>query len=181
MPRLFSPVLLLLPERRLVNQEIGPLRRIDDRRAGPRVTGEHHQPPRPLRTHNPLGAHPPPVRQFDRLAPLQLPPQVSFRNAGRSRLLRIEPPGTFVLLERVPDRSPTVLRGEGVDRIPVATSASPNLHNLPRLDFNDLNLEGNSLHAELNRLAEQLLRPLRSEEHTSELQSLAYLVCRLLL
>src|SRR2546425_8763889 len=27
----------------------------------------------------------------------------------------------------------------------------------------------------------QLLRPCRSEEHTSELQSLAYLVCRLLL
>src|SRR2546425_2888678 len=162
MPRLLGPLLLLLPERRLVNQEIGPLRRIDDRRAGPRVTGEHHQPPRTLRSHNPLGTHGPPVRQSDCLAPLQLPPQVSFRNAGRPRLLRIEPPGTFVLLERVPDRPPTVLRGEGVDRIPVAAGASANL---PRLDFNDLNLEGNSLHSELDRLAEYLLRAFRAIQH----------------
>src|SRR2546425_5125641 len=31
------------------------------------------------------------------------------------------------------------------------------------------------------RIAAKRLKPLRSEEHTSELQSLAYLVCRLLL
>src|SRR2546425_6304448 len=35
-------------------------------------------------------------------------------------------------------------------------------------------------HPRLERL-NQLVRPKRSEEHTSELQSLAYLVCRLLL
>src|SRR2546426_180153 len=161
MPRLLGPLLLLLPKRRLVNQEISPLRRIDPRRAGPRVTGEHHQPPRALGTHNPLGAHLPPVRQLDRLAPLQLPPQVPFRNASRARFVGVKPPRTLVLLERVPDRSPTVLRGEGVDRIPVATSASPNLHNLPRLDFNDLYFEGDSLDAELKGLREQLLRPFR--------------------
>src|SRR3989441_6648223 len=34
---------------------------------------------------------------------------------------------------------------------------------------------------QLGFLAQELLREVRSEEHTSELQSLAYLVCRLLL
>src|SRR6266480_5597011 len=106
MPRLLGPLLLLLPKRRLVNQEISPLRRIHHRRAGSSVAGKHHQPPRTLRAHNPLGAHLPPVRQLDRLAPLQLPPQVSFWNARRPRFVRIEPPRTLVLLERVPDRSP---------------------------------------------------------------------------
>src|SRR3989475_5489554 len=108
MPRPLSPLLLLLPKRRLVNQEISPLRRIDHRRAGPGVAGKHHQPPRTLRAHNPLGAHLPPVRQLDRLSPLQLPPQAPFRNARRARLRRIKPPRTPVLLDRVPDRSPTV-------------------------------------------------------------------------
>src|SRR5216117_3985549 len=117
MPRLLGPLLLLLPKRRLVNQEISSLRRIHHRRAGPSVAGKHHQPPRTLGTHNPLGAHLPPVRQLDRLAPLQLPPQVSFRNAGCARLIGIEPPRPLVLFERVPDRSPTVLRGESLDRI----------------------------------------------------------------
>src|SRR5881409_3345906 len=161
MPRLLRPLLLLLPKRRLVNQEISPLRRIDHRCAGPSVAGKHYQPPGTLGTHNPLGAHLPPVHQLDRLAPLQLPPQVSFRNAGCARLLGIEPPWPLMLLERVPDRSPPMLRGEGVDRIPVAASASPNLHNLPRLDFNDLDFERDSLHPELKRLRKQLLRPLR--------------------
>src|SRR6266480_3299696 len=101
MPRLLGPLLLLLPKRRLVNQEISLLRRVDHGRAGPRVAGKHHQPPRTLRAHNPLGAHPPPVRQLDRLAPLQLPPQVSFRNARRPRFVRIEPPGTLMLAQRV--------------------------------------------------------------------------------
>src|SRR5205809_4616776 len=110
MPRLLGPLLLLLPKRRLVNQEISPLRRIDHRRAGPRVTGKHHQPPRALGTDNPLGAHLPPVRQLDRLAPLQLPPQVPFRNAGRPRFVRIKPPGPLVLLERVPDGASSMLR-----------------------------------------------------------------------
>src|SRR6266550_1160766 len=160
MPRLLRPLLLLLPKRRLVNQEISPLRRIHDRRAGPRVAGKHYQPPRTLRPDNAVRGHCPPVRQSHRLTSLQLPPQVSFRNARRARLLRIKPPRTLVLLERVPDRPPPMLRGEGVDRIPVATSASPNLHNLPRLDFNDLDFERDSLDAELKRLREQLLRPL---------------------
>ncbi len=48
MPRLLRPLLLLLPKRRLVDQEIGPRRRIHDRRAGPRVAGKHDEPPRSL-------------------------------------------------------------------------------------------------------------------------------------
>src|SRR6266576_3571927 len=131
MHRLLGPLLLLLPKRRLVNQEISPLRRIDHRRAGPRVTGKHYQPPRTLRTHNAVRGHCPPVRQSHRLTSLQLPPQVSFRNARRARLLRIKPPRTLVLLERVPDRPPPMLRGEGRDRLPLATPAPPHLHNPP--------------------------------------------------
>src|SRR5436309_4381715 len=115
MPRLLSPLLLLLPKRRLVNQEISPLRRIHHRRAGPRVTGKHDQPPRALRAHNPLGAHLPPVRQLDRLAPLQLPPQVSFRNAGRPRLLRIKPPGALMLAQSVSHGSATMFGPEYVN------------------------------------------------------------------
>src|SRR2546427_7779323 len=150
MPRLLSPLLLLLPKRRLVNQQISPLRRIDHRRAGPSVAGKHYQPPRTLRAHNPLGAHLPPVRQLDRLAPLQLPPQVPFRNARRARLLRIKPPRTLVLLERVPDRSPTVLGPEYVNFVavplPAPRSLLPQRH--PRLYLNDLDFERDSLDAE---------------------------------
>src|SRR5207247_99365 len=161
MPRLLRPLLLLLPKRRLVNQEISPLRRIHHRRAGPRVTGKHDRAPGTLRPDNAVRSHCPPVRQSHRLTFLQLPPQVSFRNARRPRLVGIEPPGPFVLLERVPDGASTMLRGEGVDRIPVPASASPNLHNLPSLDFNDLDFERNALHPQLKGLREQLLRPFR--------------------
>src|SRR5436189_3413930 len=136
MPRLLSPLLLLLPKRRLVNQEISPLRRIDHRRAGPRVTGKHDHPPGTLWPDNAVRSHCPAVRQSHRLTFLQLPPQVSFRNAGRARFIGIKPARALMLLERVPDGASTMLRGEGVDRIPVPASASPNLHNLPSLDFN---------------------------------------------
>src|SRR6266480_2687482 len=169
MPRLLRPLLLLLPKRRLVNQEISPLRRVDHRRAGPRVTGEHHQPPRTLRAHNPLGANLPPVRQLDRLAPLQLPPQVPFRNAGRPRFLGIEPPGPFVLAQGVSHRATAVLGPEYVNfiriphpasRIPLLASRIPN--HLTGLHLNDLYFERDSLDAELKRLREQLLRTLRA-------------------
>src|SRR6266550_7675341 len=162
MPRLLGPLLLLLPKRRLVNQEISPLRRIDHRCTRTGITGEHHQPPRTLRAYNPLGAHLPPVRQLDRLAPLQLPPQVSFRNAGCPCLVGIEPPRTLVLLERVPDRSPTVLGPEYVNLVavplPAPRSLLPQRH--PRLYLDDVDLERNALHPELKRLREQFLRPL---------------------
>src|SRR5439155_20752150 len=98
MPRLLGPLLLLLPKRRLVNQQISPLRRIHHRRAGPRVAGKHYQPPRTLRPDNAVRSHCPPVRQSHRLTFLQLPPQVSFRNAGRARFIGIKPARTLMLL-----------------------------------------------------------------------------------
>src|SRR5213592_1464844 len=135
MPRLLGPLLLLLPKRRLVNQQISPLRRIHHRRAGPRVAGKHYQPPRTLRPDNAVRSHCPPVRQSHRLTFLQLPPQVSFRNAGGARLFGIKPPGTLMLLERVPDRSPTVLGPEYVNFVavplPAPRSLLPQRH--PRL------------------------------------------------
>src|SRR5438445_6478548 len=41
-PRLLRPILFLLPERRLVNEQIRPLRRVHDGRARTRVAREHH-------------------------------------------------------------------------------------------------------------------------------------------
>src|SRR5438552_18940269 len=151
MPRLLGPLLLLLPKRRLVNQEISPVRRVDHRRAGPSVAGKHHQPPRTLRAHNPLGAHLPPVRQLDRLAPLQLPPQVSFRNAGRPRFVRIEPPRTLVLLERVPDRPPTVLGPEYVNLVCRLLLENKTLlaQRHVRLYLAAVDIQPNALHSEL--------------------------------
>src|SRR2546425_4099475 len=55
--------------------------------------------------------------------------------------------------------------------IPLATGL---LHPLSEVDFRKANTQGDSL-------VSWYLRYWRSEEHTSELQSLAYLVCRLLL
>src|SRR6266550_7873360 len=163
MPRLLGPLLLLLPKRRLVNQEIGPLRRVHHRRAGPSVPGKHHQPPRTLRPDNAVRSHCPPVRQSHRLTSLQLPPQVPFRNARRPRLLGIKPPGTLVLLERVPDRSPTVLGPEYMNLVAVPLPAPrallPQRH--PGLYLDDVHLERHSFHPELKGLREQLLRPLR--------------------
>src|SRR5207247_11261460 len=161
MPRLLRPLLLLLPKRRLVNQEISPLRRIHHRRAGPRVTGKHDHPPGTLRPDNAVRSHCPPVRQSHRLTFLQLPPQVSFRNAGCARLLGIEPPWPLMLLERVPNRSATMFGVKDADivRFPFPVSRFPK--HRPRLDFNDLYFERDSLDAELKGLREQLLRPLR--------------------
>src|SRR5881392_1988846 len=127
MPRLLSPLLLLLPKRRLVNQEISPLRRVDHRRAGPRVTREHDQPPGTLRPDNAVRSHCPPVRQSHRLTFLQLPPQVSFRNAGCARLLGIEPPWPLMLLERVPNRSATMFGPEYVNFVAVPLPAPRSL------------------------------------------------------
>src|SRR5882762_469456 len=128
MPRLLGPLLLLLPKRRLVDQEIRPLRRIDHGGTRPRVTGEDDQPARALWAHNPLGTHRPPVRQLDRLAPLQLPPQVPFRNTGRPRFVGIKPPRPLVLAQCVADGSSTVFGPEYVDfiRIPHPASRIPN-------------------------------------------------------
>src|SRR5438094_9412361 len=66
-----------------------------------------------------------------------------------------------MLTQRVSHRSAAVLRGEDVDPIPVAASASPNLQNLPRPYLDDLDLKRHPLDSELNRLAEYLLSPPR--------------------
>src|SRR5213595_2108061 len=103
MPRLLGPLLLLLPKRRLMDEQISPLRRIDDRRTRPSIARKHDHAPRTLRAHDPLGAHLPPVRQLDRLTFLQLSPERPLRDAGRARFFGIEPPRPLVLAQRVPD------------------------------------------------------------------------------
>src|SRR2546426_226580 len=96
-PRLIGPLLLPLPTRRLVNQELRPLRRTDHGGARPRVARKNPQPPRALRAPDPLGTPRPPVRQSPRLPFLQLPPQRPLGNARRARLLGIEPPRPLML------------------------------------------------------------------------------------
>src|SRR5207248_4593201 len=161
MPRLLGPLLLLLPKRRLVNQQVRPLRRVHHRGTRPRVARENHQPARALRAHDPLGTHRPPVRQSDCLTLLQLPPQVPFRHAGRPRFVRIKPPGTLMLTQRISHRSAAMLRREHVNlvRLPPPGSRLPNRFAWLHLD--DFDLERNALHPELNRLAEYLLSPPR--------------------
>src|SRR5205823_5621790 len=161
MPRLLGPLLLLLPKRRLVNQQVRSLRRIHHCRTRPRVPSKHDHAAGTFGPHDPLGAHLPPVRQLDRLTLLQLPPQVSFRNAGGARFVGIKPPGTLMLLERVPDGTPTMLGAEHVNvvRFPFPVSRFPN--HLTGLHLDDINVERDSLDAELKRLRKQFLRSLR--------------------
>src|SRR5712692_811181 len=97
MPRLLRPLLLLLPKRRLVNQEISPLRRIDHRCTRTGITGEHHQPPRTVRPHNAFRSDFPTVRQFDDLALAELAPQRTLRDADGARLVHVEPAAPLVL------------------------------------------------------------------------------------
>src|SRR2546422_2848416 len=46
MPGLLRPILLLFPERRLVNEQIRALRRVHYCRTGPGIPCKHHQPAR---------------------------------------------------------------------------------------------------------------------------------------
>src|SRR5947209_201491 len=140
MPRLLGALLLLLRKRRLMDEQIRPLLSVDDGSTGPGVTREHDQPTRPLRAHDPLGAHRPPVRQCDRLTFLQLPPQGSLRHARGARFLRIEPPRPLMLAQCVADRPAPVLRPEYMNfvRIPFPLSPFPNY---PWSHFLDLDLE----------------------------------------
>src|SRR2546426_11148114 len=161
MPRLLGPLLLLLPKRRLVNQKIRPLCRIDDRCAGPGVTGEHHEPSRAVGPHNAFRSHGPTVRQSDRFALAEPAPQRAFRDPRRPRLVHVEPPAPLVLAQRVTHRSATVLGPEYVDlgRLPPPGSRLPN--HFAWLHLADLDLERNTLHSQLDRLAKHLLRPFR--------------------
>src|SRR5205823_14198026 len=55
------------------------------------------------------------------------------------------------------------------------------LHDALPISFSRRGRDGGRLIRETDRRRIQVRRSMRSEEHTSELQSLAYLVCRLLL
>src|SRR5437879_9800790 len=97
MPRLLRPILLLLPKRRLVNEQIRALRRIHDGRARTRVAREHDEPAGTLGADEAISCQLSAVSKLDRLALVQLAPQGAFRNPRRPRFLRIEPPQPLVL------------------------------------------------------------------------------------
>src|SRR5439155_10405178 len=70
MPRLLGPLLLLLPKRRLVNQQVRPLRRIDDGCARPGIACEDHGPPATFLPDDSFRDDSPPVSKLDRLTAL---------------------------------------------------------------------------------------------------------------
>ncbi len=91
-------------------------------------------------------------------------PQGTLGDPGRACLVHVEPAASLMLAQRVPDRAAPVLGPEYMNfvRLPPPASRVPN--HFARLHLDDVDIEGNSLHAELNRLAEQLLRALGSVE-----------------
>src|SRR5712692_3917686 len=117
MPRLLGPLLLLLPERRLVNQEVGPLRRIHDRGTRSCVTGEDDEPPRAVGPHNAFGSNRPPVLQSNCFALTQFAPQRTLGDACGARLVHVEPAAPLMLAQRVANRSATVLGAEHMDLV----------------------------------------------------------------
>src|SRR6266542_6470249 len=99
-----AQVALLLAEGRLVDQEIGSLRRIDRRGTGPRIAADCHQAPRPRGADKIGRLERWTVGKCDRLALCQLAPQRPFGNARGLRLLDIKPAPTHVLFEGVSER-----------------------------------------------------------------------------
>src|SRR5437660_12041632 len=133
MPRLLGALLLVLPKRRLVNQQVRPLRRIHHRSTGTRIAGEYDDPPRAVASHNALRSNRPTVRQLHCLAFAELAPQRAFGNPRRSRLLHVEPPAPLVLAQCVAHGSPTVLRSEYVNAVRFPFPVSPFPDFLPGL------------------------------------------------
>src|ERR1041385_110462 len=115
MPRLLGPILLLLPKRRLVNQQVRPLRRIHDARTGSRIPGEYDEPP------GTAGAYE--VGRLERwtvgkrhgLALGELSPQRTLGNPCGLGLLHIEAASALVLLQSVSDTTTSVLCSEHMD------------------------------------------------------------------
>src|SRR5205807_3767384 len=167
-PRLLGALLLLLAKRRLMDEQIRPLRRIHHSRTRPRVPGKHDDAPGTLRADDAVRTYCPPVRQLHRLTLLQLPPQVSFRNAGLARLVRIEPPRPLVLAQCVADGSPTVLGAKHLNlvrgaRCAVAAVVGP--YHVARFDLSDVDPERNSLDTQLDCLAKHFLGALRAIQY----------------
>src|SRR2546430_6113711 len=135
MPGLLRPILLLFPERRLVNEQIRALRRVHYCRTGPGIPCKHHQPARTPRADEAVSCQLSAVSKLDRLPLVQLAPQGTFGDARRPRFLRIEPPQPLVLPYRIADGAAPVLRAEDVNlvRIPHPASRIPN--DGPRLHF----------------------------------------------
>src|SRR5438309_8958456 len=125
MPRLLRPILLLLPKRRLVNEQIRPLRRIHHGRTGPGIAGKHHQPPRTPRADEAVSCQLSAVSKLDRLPLVQLPPQGAFRNPRGAGFLRIEPPQPLMLPYRIADRPAAMVRCKHVNIVLFPLPPSP--------------------------------------------------------
>src|SRR6266516_7100479 len=129
-PGVAGALALLLAEGRLVNQEIGALRRVDRRGTGARIAGDDDEPPWSRSTDEAFCRQPSAVSKLDRLALCQLAPQRPLGNAGRLGLLDVEAPAAHLLLQHIAQRGPAaVLRGERADVVPVPfPDRTPSLH-----------------------------------------------------
>src|SRR2546422_10732401 len=115
MPGLLRPILLLFPERRLVNEQIRALRRVHYCRTGPGIPCKHHQPARTPRADEAVSCQLSAVSQLDRLPLVQLAPQGPSGVAPPPALLRIEPPHPPRPLFRIADAPAPALRAGDLD------------------------------------------------------------------
>src|SRR6266540_5582286 len=151
---------LLLAEGRLVDQEIGSLRRIDRRGTGPRIAADCHQAPRPRGADKIGRLERWTVGKCDRLALCQLAPQRSFGDARRLGLLDVEASAAHVLLQYVAERRATaMLSGKRADVVPVSFP-----DRITCLHFIDFDWERYSLDSQLHGRSENLLRPFGAVE-----------------
>src|SRR6266576_2570710 len=151
---------LLLAEGRLLDQEIGSLRRIDRRGTGARIAADCDQASRPRGADKIGRLERWTLGKCDRLTLCQLAPQRPFGNVRRPGLLDVEAPAAHVLLQHISERRPaTVLGGERAD---VVTIALP--HAVPRFYLRNLDGKGDSFDAQLHGRAQDLLRPFGAVE-----------------
>ncbi len=154
MERLTGAFLLLGREGRLVHEQVGMVRRLDDARRGCRVAGEHDLSAGPPRPEHRVGRDHAPVGERQRLASLEDAPLPPGWDADRIGGVHVEAPRPLVLDEGVADGGDAVVDGEGVDPI-----LAP-LERLPGLDLDERQRVRQPAE-ERAQLAEQVLEPLR--------------------
>ena len=115
--RLARAAALVLGERRLVDEDVGAVRCLDDVWRGRGVAGQREFPPRPSRTEHRVRGDDRAVGQRQRLARLEHPALPAGGHAERVGRGDVEAARPLVLDERVAERADTVLDGERLDHI----------------------------------------------------------------
>jgi hypothetical protein len=123
MSRLLRSLALFLPERRVVNENIGLVRDLENRPHRASVARDDDAPPEPRRTEHLLRPHGPAAGKLDRLPALKPPVQRARRDTERTRRRDVEPTRTRLLDERIPLCRDVMVRLERDD--PVVGARDP--------------------------------------------------------